>query len=86
MRTLIVIGAVAMLLSLLGGEASAQGGNASAPCDKATGPTPQCLGYNPFFIPPGSNQPVGFPASEPGTPEYYEEARALRRRALGQRP
>ena len=82
MRTTIVFAIAATSVAVTAGGASAQ--PSGGLCDNATGPSAQCLGYNPYFIPPGTNKPVGFPTGEPGTPQYYEQARALRRKALGQ--
>jgi hypothetical protein len=81
MRTSIVL-AIAAMLAVAAGNASAQ--PSGGLCDRASGPTPQCLGYNPYYVPPGSNQPVGFPTAAFDSPEFYAQARALRRKALGQ--
>ena len=84
MRTAIVVAIAAVLVATAAEEASAQGGTGRGPCDSATGPSVQCLGYNPYYVPPGSNQPVGYPTAPFGSREYFEQARALRAKALGQ--
>jgi hypothetical protein len=84
MRTGIVIAVAATLLAAAPETASAQGGTGRGPCDGATGPSLQCLGYNPYYVPPGSNQAVGYPTAPFGSREYFEQARALRAKALGQ--
>jgi hypothetical protein len=42
---------------------------------------PGCLGYNPYYVPPGGNQQLGFPPGQPGSPQYDEWVRRARARA-----
>jgi hypothetical protein len=84
MRASIVFAVAAILLAASPDEASAQGGTGRGPCDSATGPSVACLGYNPYYVPPGSSQPIGYPTAPFGTPQYFEQARALRAKAIGQ--
>ena len=42
---------------------------------------PGCLGYNPYYVPPGGNQQLGFPPGAPGSPQYNEWVRRARARA-----
>jgi hypothetical protein len=84
MRASIVLAVAATFVAAVPEEVSAQGGTGRGPCDSATGPSPACLGYNPYYVPPGSNQAVGYPTAPFGTPQYYEQARALRAKAIGQ--
>jgi hypothetical protein len=83
MRASIVL-AVAAIFAVAAEEACAQGGTGRGPCDSATGPSVACLGYNPYYVPPGSSQPIGYPTAPFGTPQYFEQARALRAKAIGQ--
>jgi hypothetical protein len=42
---------------------------------------PGCLGYNPYYVPPGGNQQLGFPPGATGSPQYDEWVRRARARA-----
>ena len=55
-------------------------------CDGVTEPntySSECIGYNPYYVPPGSSEPLGLPKGTFGTPEYNASIAAVKRRLEG---
>lgn len=86
MRKSLVMALVAVPLSILSSSAFAQAsGSGVGECDRGPRPgRPDCLGYNPYYAPPGASAPLGYRGADAAGAQS-SQPRVVRRRVVSPR-